>query len=140
VLAGALFILLKNTYNAQAILKPVRPPEGREVITMELVKFISQNGLSPLSNGWIANRTDEKSVENFLPCLQYFLLNWTRIDRGTPLPQGANEKRPGIIITMQDDPLNTQSFAGYQATVKAIPAALTPSKQVLLSAIVLWPQ
>jgi hypothetical protein len=137
VLAVALFMPLRNTYNAQGIFKPARPPEGREVVTLELVNFITQNGLSPFSDAWIANRTDEKSIENFLPCLQYFFLNWTRIDRSTPLPQAPNDKRTGVIITMQDDPLATQPFPGYQVTVQTIPARLNPSKQVVLTAVVL---
>lgn len=141
-LAVALLLQLRITFNYHGLFKPIRSPEGREVVAMELIKFINQSGLSPTSDAWIANRTDERTLENFLPCLQYFLINWSRIDRSQPLPlaESAAVKSPGIIVTTPDNPIATQQFPGYHAAVSTIPAALGPNRQILLTAIVLQPE
>jgi hypothetical protein len=140
-LAIGMYFPMKKTYQSQSILTPPRPPEGREVISVELLSFIKGSGLTPLSEAWIANRTDERSVESFLPCLQYFLLNWKRIERGQPLPTESTESRtPGIIVTMPGDPLTLQSFPGYRAEVTTLPMTLSRLSQVTLSVVVLRPE
>ncbi len=140
-LAAGMYFPIKQTFNNRAILVAPRPPEGREVITSELLSFVQRSGLSPLSDAWIANRTDEKTVENFLPCFQYFLLNWKRVDRGQPLPtDNAQQKKPGVIVTMPGDPLTQQSFPGYKAEVTTLPVTLSRQSSLTLAAVTLRPE
>ncbi len=139
-LAAGLYVPMKQTYQSSSILVPPRPPEGREVIAAEILSLMQRSGLSPLSDAWIANRTDEKGVENFLPCLQYFLLNWKRVERGQPLPaETAYSRAPGIIVTMPSDPLTLRSFPGYSAEVTTLPMTLSQHNHVTLSFIILRP-
>jgi hypothetical protein len=140
-LAAGLYFPMKQTYQSRSILVPPRPAEGREVITLELLSFIQKTGLTPLSEAWIANRTDEKSVESFLPCFQYLLLNWKRIDRGQPLPtENSQYKATGIIVTMPGDPLTQQSFPGYKTEVSTLPLTLSRHSSLALAVIVLRPE
>ncbi len=122
-------------------MKP-RPAEGRELITQEVLKVIDQAGLSPQSSAWIANRTDERRIENFLPCLQYFLLDWTRLDRSRPLPlETADAARtPGVIVTMQDDPITSQTFPGYKLELIPLPNATHKPEQGALVALLARPE
>lgn len=141
ILVAGMYFPLKQTFESRSILAAPRPPEGREVITTELLRFIEKSGLTPLSEAWIADRTNEKAIESFLPCFQYFLLNWKRIDRGQPLPTDSTQnKTPGVIITTPDDPLVIQSFPGYRAEVTTLPMTLSRLSSVTLSAILLRPE
>lgn len=140
-LAVGLYFPLMTTYHSQHLFNPPRPPEGREIITSEVLTIAQRAGLSPLADAWIADRTDEKRVDHFLPCFQYFLLGWKRIDRAQPLPtvEGAPAK-PGIIVTMADNPLVSQGFAGYRKEVTQLSITSPQGLKIALSALVLQPE
>lgn len=140
LLALSLYFPLKTTYRTQPILHPPSAPQGRELVAEKLTRTVKEIGFGPFTNGWIANRTDSRQVENFLPCLQYFFLNWTRIDQNKALPsKDSFPKGPGIIVTMQGDSLTSQLFEGYQTEVIEMPLVFHQHKQVSLSLIVLKP-
>jgi len=139
-LAVGLYWPLASTFKTQPILTPTRPPEGREVMAMEIINAISAVGLTPYSDAWIANRADEKTFENFLPCLQYFLPAWQRVHNSQPLPIGASDaKKPGIIVSTPNDPTVTQEYPGYNRQVRELSLKLTPSHNAVLTLLVLQP-
>ncbi len=141
ILTAGLYFPINETFQSRSILIPPRAPEGREVITTELLSFIQKAGLSEFSEAWIADRTDEKTVESFLPCFQYLLLNWKRIDRGQTLPlDSARNKIPGIIVTMPGDPLTLQSFAGYRSEVTTLTMNLSRLHSLPLALVLLRPE
>jgi hypothetical protein len=141
VLAVGLYWPLAATYKTQPILHPTRAPEGREVIAMEVIKAIPALGLNPYSDAWIANRADEKVIENFLPCLQYFLPNWQRVHNSQPLPLTPTDaKKPGIIVTLPNDPAATQEYAGYRKQVSELSLKLSYTQNVVLAFVALTPQ
>jgi hypothetical protein len=142
LLAISLYPPISQNYRTHQVLMKPRPAEGRELITQEILKVIDQAGLSPQSSAWIANRTDEKKIENFLPCFQYFLLGWTRIDRSRPLPlETADAARtPGVIVTMQDDPITSQTFPGYKLELIPLPNATHKPEQGALVALLARPE
>lgn len=140
-LTASLYFPIMTTYRSHHVFVTPRPLEGREVITHEVLKVIERSGLSPFSDAWIADRTDEKLVDHFLPCFQYFLLNWQRINRGQPLPtEPTQAKQPGIIVAMPDDSITKQEFPGYQRELMTISTTSHRGMQVPLTAIVLRPQ
>jgi len=141
LLAAGLYFPLMATYRTQPIFVAPRPPEGREVITYEVLQAIERAGFSRLDNAWIADRTDEKAVEGFLPCFQYFLLGWRRVDRGQPLPPDtADPKRPGVIVTMPGDALTSRAFSGFRSEVSTLSLSLSRTNQTSLAVIVLRPE
>ena len=141
LLAIGLYFPLMATYRTQPIFIAPRPPEGREVIAYEILQAIERAGLSPWADAWIADRTDEKAIENFLPCFQYFLLGWNRVERGQTLPpETAEPKKPGVIVTMLGDPLTSRSFPGYRSEVTSLPMSLSRASQTTLSVVVLRPE
>lgn len=141
VLNLALYWPLAATFKTQPILSPPRAPEGREVIAREVIEAIPSLGLTPYSDAWVANRADEKVIENFLPCLQYFLPNWERFHNSQPLPLSATgSKKPGIIVTLPNDPAATQDYPGYRKQVTERSLKLGFSQNVVLAMVVLTPQ
>ena len=140
-LAIGLYWPLASTFKTQPILTPSRAPEGREVVAMEVIKAIPAFGLTPYSSAWIANRADEKTIENFLPCLQYFLPNWQRVHNSQPLPLATTDaKRPGIIVTLPGNPVTSQEYPGYQKQVSELSLKLNYSQNVVLAFVALTPQ
>jgi hypothetical protein len=137
----SLYFPLMTSYRRHDVFVAPRPLEGREVITHEILKIAERTGLSPLADAWIADRTDEKRMDHFLPCFQYFLLGWQRIDRGQLLPIASNSApKPGIIVTMEDDALAAQTFPGYRKEIVSI-STLSPRRtQLNLSVIILQPE
>ena len=114
---------------------------GREVIAEQVLKFIPTVGLSPYSSAWIVNRIDDKKIESFLPCLQYFLPTWKRIQASQPLPSTTSGPRePGIIVALSNDPISAQSFPGYSKQLHSLSVILEPSKTKQLTFIVLKPE
>jgi hypothetical protein len=108
---------------------------------MEVIKAIPALGLNPYSDAWIANRADEKVIENFLPCLQYFLPNWQRVHNSQPLPLTPTDaKKPGIIVTLPNDPAATQEYAGYRKQVSELSLKLSYTQNVVLAFVALTPQ
>jgi hypothetical protein len=140
-LTASLYFPIMTTYRSHHVFVAPRPLEGREVITHEILKVAERANISPYADAWIADRTDEKLVDHFLPCFQYFLLNWQRINRGQPLPtEAAQTKQPGIIVAMAEDSITTQEFPGYQKELVTISTTTHRGTQMNLSAIVLRPQ
>ena len=118
---------VKDTYRRELILTKDRAPLGREVIAEQVLKFIPTVGLSPYSSAWIVNRIDDKKIESFLPCLQYFLPTWKRIQASQPLPTTTSGPRePGIIVALSSDPISAQSFPGYSKQLHSLSATLDP--------------
>lgn len=140
-LIAALYWPLARTYSTQSILRPTRAPYGREAVAMEIVNALPGLGLTPYSDAWIANRVDEKTIENFLPCLQYFLLNWQRIHNSQPLPVSSTDpKKPGLIITLPGDSSIGQEFPGYRKQNSELSVTISQTQQVVLSIVSLQPQ
>ncbi len=140
-LTVSLYWPLSATFQTQPILTPPRAPVGREVVAMEVIKVASSMGLSPYSDAWVSNRADEKALENFLPCLQYFLPNWERVHNSQPLPlDAAQPKKPGIIVTLPHDPAATREYPGYRKEITEHSLKLSYSQNVVLTIVTLLPQ
>lgn len=141
-LTGALYWPLTKTFSTQPILQAnTAAPQGREAVAMEIIQALPTFGLTPYSDAWIANKVDDKAIENFLPCLQYFLINWERLNSSQPLPLGAgNAKRPGIIVTLPNDPATSQEYPGYRKQTKGFSVKVGESRDVSLTMIALHPE
>ena len=127
IMALGICYSVKDTYRRELILTKDRAPLGREVIAEQVLKFIPTVGLSPYSSAWIVNRIDDKKIESFLPCLQYFLPTWKRIQASQPLPTTTSGPRePGIIVALSSDPISAQSFPGYSKQLHSLSATLDP--------------
>jgi hypothetical protein len=139
-LAVGLYWPLMTTYKTQPILHPSRAPEGREAVAMEIINAIPSLGLTPYSDAWIANRADEKAIENFLPCLQYFLPNWQRVHNSQPLPLASTDtKKPGLIITLPNDPSIAQEYPGYRKQNRELSVKVSHTQNVVLAIVALQP-
>jgi hypothetical protein len=133
---------LAKTYKTQPILQAnPAAPEGREAVAMEIVQALPSFGLTSYTDAWIVNKVDDKAIENFLPCLQYFLINWERINNSQPLPLGAADvKKPGIIVTLSNDPLTSQEYPGYRKQTKEFSVKVGQSRNVSLTMVSLQPE
>ena len=136
---------VRDTYSTKVqnipIMTEPQVAMGREVIAENVIKFIPTVGFSPYSTAWIVNRIDDRKIENFLPCLQYFLPTWKRIQASQPLPTTTlGPREPGIIVSLSDDPISAQSFPGYTKQLHSLSVILEPSKTKQLTFIVLKPE
>ncbi len=147
IVARAVLILLavgvcysvRETYKTQPIFTPGRPAMGREVVAEKVISLVQQSGLTPYTSGWLMDRANEPRVESFLPCAQYFLPNWQRLQAKDPMPTAAQPRQPGIIVASVGDPIATQEFPGYTKEVRTEPLTLNLNFKIDFLFIILRP-
>ena len=147
IVARSMLILLavgvgysvRETYRTQPIFAPGRPAMGREVVAEKVISLVQQSGLTPYTSGWLMDRANEPRVESFLPCAQYFLPNWQRLQAKDPMPTAAQPRQPGIIVASVGDPIATQEFPGYTKEVRTEPLTLNLNFKLDFLFIILRP-
>lgn len=118
LLAVGIGYTIQGTYDTRFIFRPGQPAMGREVVAEKVIGLVHQGGFSPYTSGWLMDRITDPRADNFLPCTQYFLPNWQRLQAKDPLPTAAEPRAPGIIAASPGDPIAIQDFPGYLKEVR----------------------
>lgn len=130
----------RDTYRQHRVIGASRPALGREAIAEALVKILPAHGLRAGTPGLIVNRFDEPSVENFLPCVQYLLHGWQRVQLQEPLPlEALSANRPIVIVANDTNAVLSENIGAHQRTLHHISIPRHEKPNIDITVAVLLP-